>query len=227
MICERALGLIRGQRLEFPLPANRMRLEALDYEGLISGGAQEEAIACARHFPGVRDGLFNAYPWTFARRSGYLTSAGGIGAMVGWRHVFLMPDDCVKLHELVLPHGTTPGFEVVGNLIGCDARDPVARYSAVVTDTDEWPMLFQDAFCGRLAWEMALAVTGSPELGAGAFQLFQFAISEGYRTGLIDPGARVDNNMASATRNTARLYSPAPDMQQAALNGGLPHGGRK
>jgi hypothetical protein len=217
MLCERALGLIRGRRLELSA-VEKSLLESLSYTSLINLEAQEEAIACARHGASVRDGLFSTYPWVFARRSAEL-SIGGT-ALQGWRYTFALPSGCVKLHELVQSHGTTPKYEQAGKVVGCNIRTVSARYSAVVTDTDEWPMLFQDAFCGRLAYEMALAVSGSPELSAGAFQLFQFAISEGYRTGLIDPGVRVDNNMASATQNTTRLYTPAPEMQQAAPNGG-------
>jgi hypothetical protein len=206
MLCERALGLVRGQRLTLT-STQETRLENLDYEGLISANAQEEAITCARHFAAVRDSLFGAYPWVFARRSSALSQSG---SLPGWRFAYSLPSGCVKLHAIVLAHGTAPDYEQVGNIVGCNARNVSARYSVIVPGTDEWPMLFQDAFCARLAYEISLAVNGEPGLGAQAFQMFQFAVSEGYRTGTIDPGARLDNNLANVSWNTPRLFSPLP-----------------
>ena len=68
MLCERAVGLIKGKRLILG-SGERSMLDALNYEGLTGANAQQEAVACARHFASVRDGLFGTYPWIFARRS--------------------------------------------------------------------------------------------------------------------------------------------------------------
>jgi hypothetical protein len=208
MLCERTIGLVRGNRLDLNASEKAM-LEALNYEELIDANAQEEAVTCARHFASVRDGLFHTYPWVFARRSASLTLAGGY--MAGWRFVYSLPDDCVKLHELVQRRGTTPKYEQIGNQVGCDASNVSAKYTVIVPDADAWPMLFQDAFCARLAYEMSLAVSGEPSMGSQAFDLFRFAISEGYRTGIIDPGIKLDNNLANATQNTTRLFNPSPE----------------
>jgi hypothetical protein len=209
MLCERAVGLVRGNRLMLNGSQLSM-LENLDYTGLAASNAQDEAVSCCRHFKSVRDGLFHTYPWVFARRNAQLSLAGG--SMAGWRFVYSLPADCVKLHELVQPHGTTPKYEQTGNLVGTDAKNVSAKYSAVITETDDWPMLFQDAFCGRLAQEISLSVSGEPAMSSQAFQLFQFAISEGYRTGIIDPGIKTDNNMINATQNTTRLFNPTPEI---------------
>jgi hypothetical protein len=221
MICERALGLARGKRLELTQQGKNL-LEALDYDLLADGTYQEEAVTCARHFAGVRDGLFTTYPWVFARRNSVLSQTSG--SMAGWRFVFAPPAGCVKIHELVQPLGTTPAYEQAHGKIGCNVKTVSARYSVIVEDTDDWPMLFQDAFCGRLAHEISLAVSGDPELGAQAFQLFQFAISEGYRTGAIDPGARLDNNLSDAAWNTTRLFSPSPSPAAARTPGNNDNG---
>jgi hypothetical protein len=55
-------------------------------------------------------------------------------------------------------------------------------------------------------------------MSSQAFQLFQFAISEGYRTGIIDPGPTLDNNMVNATQNTTRLFNPTPEGPAADQN---------
>jgi hypothetical protein len=208
MLCERALGLVRGNRLDLTDAETRL-LENLDYTDLLKANVQEEAVSCARHFESVRDGLFNTYPWVFARRNTPLSVSGG--SMAGWRFVYALPAACVKLHELVQPHGTTPNYEQSGNEVGCDAKNVSAKYTVIIKDVDQWPMLFQDAFCARLAQEISLSVSGEPAMSSQAFQLFQFTISEGYRTGIIDPGKKADNNMSNATQNTTRLFNPTPE----------------
>jgi hypothetical protein len=216
-LCERTLGLLDASDLRDLESDIVTLLENLNHKGLLAAYAPREAVACARHFASVRDGLFMTYPWVFARRNSALSLTGG--NMPGWRFVYSLPSECVKLHAIVLPHGTSPAYEQAGTVVGCNARNVGARYSVVVEDTDDWPMLFQDAFCGRLAHEISLAVKGVPELGAQAFQLFQFAISEGYRTGAIDPGARLDNRFSNATWNTPKLFSPSPAAAAPAAAG--------
>jgi hypothetical protein len=207
-LCERSLGLVRGRRLVLS-SSERALFDALDYAGLIEAGAQEEAVTCVRHFPGVRDGLFSTYPWVFARRVGPMTLVSKAPA-VGWGNVFLPPSDCVKLHKLVSPRGTAPAYEIAGDVVYCNSGEVSAQYSVIVSDMGKWPMLFQDALCARLAFEISLAVSGEPGLSDRAFQMFQFAVSEGYRTGTIDAGLSLDNNMGTSW-NTPKLFSPTPE----------------
>jgi hypothetical protein len=99
MLCERAVGLVRGNRLDLSA-AEKAILEVLNYDGLVAANAQDEAVVCAKHFPSVRDGLFHTYPWVFARKIANLSPAGSVP---GWRYAYSLPGDCVKLHEIVLP----------------------------------------------------------------------------------------------------------------------------
>ena len=209
MLCERAIGLVRGNRLDLN-SSERAMLEALNYEGLAAANAQDEAVSCVRHFAGVRDGLFETYPWVFARKNAVLSNAPG--SMAGWRFVYALPADCLKLHTLVQPRGTTPQYEQAGDLVGCNAAQASAKYTAMVTDMNKWPMLFQDALCARLAYEMVLSVSGDPNMASQPFQMYQYSISEGYRTGIIDPGMKLDSNLSAATQNTTRFYNPTPDI---------------
>ena len=95
MLCERSVALVRGNRLDLSTSEKNL-LENLNYDGLVSANVQDEAVSCARHFESVRDGLFSTYPWVFARRNTPLTASGG--SMAGWRVVYSLPSDCVKLH---------------------------------------------------------------------------------------------------------------------------------
>ncbi|GHV34469.1 hypothetical protein FACS1894187_05080 [Synergistales bacterium] len=192
LLCERALSLIRAKRLD---PALTAMVEALNYQGLINANAQEEAVTCVRHFAPVRDSLFALYPWVFARRSAAL-SAGG--AVAGWRYAYALPNDCVKVHTVIQGRGTAPEYERLGSTIATDASGVTVRYTAVITDANAWAAEFRDCFAARLAHEIAFAAIGQVEAASGALQLFQFLLSEAYRTGAIDGGASMDNGVASA-----------------------------
>jgi hypothetical protein len=215
MLCERALGLVRGKRLELSA-ADRNRLEALDYEGLADAGAQEEALSCARHFAGVRDGILETYPWTFARRSEALQAAGG--SVPGWRFSYYVPDDCARLLALVRPHGTSVPYDFADQRIACNAHGVIAKFTKKINDTEKWPGLFADAFCARLAHELSMSVygeQGAPGAPGLLLQSFQFFVSEGYRTGVIDGGFGVDDRFAGATWNSKKHVFPSPGLPAA------------
>jgi hypothetical protein len=164
MLCERALALIRGKRLDLA-DADKGRLEALDYEGLIGAGAQEEAVSCARHFEGVRDRLLCSYPWVFARKTAAPAQLSS-PLPLGWRVAFRLPSDCLKTLAVVARGRRTlfRRYEVLGRTLLADAAPVQLIYTARIADTRLWDDSFADAFCSLLAGEMGAAVMGEPQL---------------------------------------------------------------
>lgn len=211
LLCERALSFVRGSRLSDLEASQRTMLEALNYEGLANSHAQEEAITCVRHFAAVRDYLFHTYPWTFAKKYAALTSAASV--IPGWIYSYNLPSDCMRLLQLVLPHKTTPKYEQIGKVVACDYSSISARYTARITDTEQWEPLFQDAFCAKLGEEISFAIAGKDSAPLEyLFQKFRFAIEIGYQTGDIDANMSVDNNLTPITKNTTKLLSPTPEL---------------
>jgi hypothetical protein len=187
-ICERVVGLVRGRRLELTT-GQRAQLEALDYDGLVSGNAQDEAVTCVRHFEFVRDSLLQAYPWVFARRSASLAEL--TLTVSGWRHMFALPPDCARLLGVVHKGRELPLWEVVGQTVGTHLAPVETRYTAKVAAVASWPSLFVDAFTSRLAVEVVTAVQGSGSGAQGYEQQAQTAISEAYRLRVIDEGGHL------------------------------------
>ncbi len=184
MMCERAIGLIRGNRLILSSPQRSM-LEALNYDGLLSDRAQEEAITCARHFVQVRDRLLSAHPWRFARR--WAPLARLTQPAPGWDFAFALPVDCLRLLGLVSERTVLVHWEVVGSQVLC-SHDPVyARYTASVGDTSRWDPSFADAFCAALASEMVAAVAGEVQAASMLEKRSQLAIQEAHLSGAIVP----------------------------------------
>lgn len=210
LMCDRAIGWLRGNRLTGLAPDVRAMLEALDYEGLAAAGVQDEAVTCARHFAFVRDRLLRQYPWLFARKSA--TLARLTTAAQGWRFAFALPPDCLKVLAAFVPappHGASspvpfpypqtvprlydngggrllPHWEVLENRLLTNHSNAEVRYTARITDTERWDPAFADAFCAALASEIAAAVTGSPANIQGMEQRAQAAIQEAHNSGAID-----------------------------------------
>jgi hypothetical protein len=187
MICERAIGLIGGNRLDLSADQSIMFVN-LDYSGLTGSNAQGEAVACVRHFAPVRDSLLRAYPWVFARRHQVLAELSE--ARPGWAHSYAAPSDAARVLYLISGGRAVPIFETEGfssGFVSCNYPDVTAGYTAAL-DIPLWDPLFADAFVAKLAGEICAAVTGSTGGAAALQQQAMYAIGEAYRLGLIDSG---------------------------------------
>lgn len=184
MLCERAIGLVRGNRLTLS-GSERSMLEALNYEGLAAARAQDEAVTCARHFAFVRDRLLRLHPWTFARKTAALARL--VAPLPGWGAAYSLPADCLRLLALVSGEGqkTLVHYETLGRTVLCNHSPVHARYTARVTDTNQWDPAFADAFCASLAGEAVAAITGEVNAIQMMEQRAQLAIQDAYRTGAI------------------------------------------
>lgn len=197
MVCERAIGLVRGNRLI--LGGNeRGMLEALDYEGLAGAGAQDEALSCARHFAAVRDGLLSVHPWVFARRT---SSPARLTAETdGWRYAYVIPLDCLRVLRVLSksPLAVTTlrhhlheelKWEIYGGHIVCNHEDIVIRYTSRIEDTQKWDPMFADAFVMLLAGEIAAEVQGDISARERFAESARMKISEAYSAAAIQADA--------------------------------------
>lgn len=192
MLCERAIGLVRGKRLVLT-PAQRVMLEDLDYEQLIATKAQEEAVTCVRHFAFVRDKLLQDEPWTFARKTA--APAQLSTPLSGWPYSYALPTDCLKLLALVVNEGqlsfTLPEWEQVGQTVGCRQPNVQARYTALASDTTKWDPAFEDVFCCLLAGEAIAAITGEVNAVEMMEQRAELGLQRARRIGAISPAGEI------------------------------------
>jgi hypothetical protein len=196
LLCERALGFVDGTALNELDSAQRTLLEALNYEGLQGKHAQKEALACVRHFAGIRDSLLETYPWVFARKTAELAALAE--PIKGWPFSYALPADCVRLLQLLWRMRTIALWEVTGSpvkAVGCEYKPVTARYTAKITDTEQWPALFAEALCLKLAASVAAAV--NKEFSGISMLLQQQAgvIAEAYRVGILDEGGQIEEDL--------------------------------
>ena len=182
-LCDRTLSFIGGKRLVLS-DADAAKLDALDYQGLAAAKAPQEAVTCALHFGAVRDSLLEAYPWVFAAK---FTALAELAAPIGgWAHSYALPADCLRVLEAFSGGWALPNYEITGGALSCGYSDVFARYTGKDVRVNLWPPCFRDAFCSRLASEIAGAVTGNFEIARGPRETSLAAVQEGYRLGMID-----------------------------------------
>ena len=168
-------------------------LEALEYEQLQNIHAQKEAVACVRYFAGIRDVLLQTYPWTFARRDE--TLVGLSEPLKGWRFSYALPTACVRPLQLISRRKTVAKWEEAGSVIGCEYRPVSLRYTARITDTTKWSPQFQEAFCLKLAVDIALSVNSDFAGTSSLLRREAGVISEAYRVGAIDEGGQIEEDL--------------------------------
>lgn len=192
MMCEQAIGLVRGKRLILD-SSQRSALETLDYERLINEHAQEEAITCVRHFAHVRDQLFRSEPWVFARKT--VAPAQLSAPVPGWPYAYALPTDCLKVLSVLIIDGdrawSLPEWEIVDGAIACRAPKAQVRYTAAITNTEYWEPAYAETFCAMLAAKITPAVVGEPNLVQGLEQQAELALQRAHRSGAIVPAVEL------------------------------------
>jgi len=222
MLCERAIGLVRGKRLILSA-SEKSLLEALNYEGLAEAHAQDEAVTCARHFASVRDRLLQLWPWVFARKSASLTAAA---AEAGWTYAFTLPNDCLSVLA-ALSGGEPVEWETAAGKLLCNHSPVTIRYTAKITDTAAWVPAFEDAFCAALASEIAPAVTGEPQVIQMMEQRAQLSIQRAWQMGVIQPETRIPlkDELCNRAIGLIRGQRLALSTSEAAQQNGMDHTG--
>lgn len=165
-ICNMALGYLN----------HGVRIAALD-EG------SNEADQCSLYYDAARRTALRAAPWAFASRYATLADLGA-PASPQWLRMYAYPVDAVMVRRILpaIP-GTPPNrWEVASiasgaRVIMCDVEDAIAHYTADVTSPPLFDPSFLSAFAWQLASEIAVVLTGSPQMKQLADQQFMRAVN--------------------------------------------------
>ena len=221
-LCDQAIGLVRGKRLILS-STEKTLLESLDYEGLANAHSQDEAVVCAMHFARVRDGLLQAFPWIFARKTE--TPAQLSESVPGWRYTFLIPSDSLKVLSVLAADNRVPFYEAQGKdlseppefneLVEFEEADgklytnrtPVhIRYTGKVTGVDDWAALFANAFVIKLAEAISPAVGASADLIQVLEKDFEQTIQTATANGVIKADTGLPRQRETRPVNDYRFY---------------------
>ncbi len=117
-----------------------------------------EAIQCALFWDCARKAALRDYPWNFAQDRARLAEVSLPEAWAGeWRHAYVLPDRCLRLHRVRGAGGRTsfmPVYDAEREIVLTDAADALADYTRDVAETSRW----DNAFCAAMARKLACLI---------------------------------------------------------------------
>lgn len=158
-IIARAVGLLRG------IPSGEVLIP--------DERSQDEAASALRVFASVRDKLLASYPWVFARKTA--TPAMLSESVPGYKYTFALPSDCLKVINVITKDSRSiydcenqcdympeypenvelVNYETTANELYSNCSAIYIRYTYKIEDISKWAAEFTEAFCVRLAIEIA------------------------------------------------------------------------
>jgi hypothetical protein len=147
-----------------------------------------EGDLCDVHYEPARDEVLAALRWPFANRFVELAlveEADEQPWASEWGYAYRYPADCVSIRRITTgnrrdgsPVKYELGSDSAGKLILTDEADAVVAYTHAVTDVTLYPDVFCQAVAWRMAWHMAMPLTGRTDLRAQADQEYQRVLAD-------------------------------------------------
>lgn len=134
-----------------------------------------EAVYCRNAYDRLRENLLRSHPWSFARRNATLSQLTGDSGDTALPNRFALPNDCLRIIR-VTPE--TARFELNGKIIIADSATLQIKYIASVDDPAQFDALFSEVLILKLAAEIALSLTQSPELAGYHTNQFMLKFQE-------------------------------------------------
>lgn len=130
--------------------------------------ACQEARACRRLYPIVRDQVLRDFPWGFSERRRALALLM-VSNLYGYTFCYQYPPDCHKVREIYRSPLSLPPIEYkvacleddIGKVILTDKENAVLIYTYKVTNPGLFDAGFTTALSWRLAADLAMPLTKS------------------------------------------------------------------
>ncbi len=125
-----------------------------------------------------RDLLLEQRSWTFAKTRRKLNPAATPPAF-GWENQYLIPSDVLAVIQCVDDSGESIDWQVEGAYVVANWSGALnAILKVQVEDAGLWSVAFRYAMAMRIAYEIAIPVTGKPELQKACWSLYENALKE-------------------------------------------------
>lgn len=117
-----------------------------------------EAEVAANLYPGTRDALLSAHPWSFATAQATLPRLAAV-PVADFLHAFQLPSGLLRVLSAGVPgSGRGLAFRILEGRLHCDAEQVVLSY-VFRPDEGQLPPWFAQALVARLAAEFCLPLT--------------------------------------------------------------------
>lgn len=126
----------------------------------------DEAAACKANYSICRDAVLEDRDWTFATQTCILSPQVGEPVGSGYAYQFTVPAELIRIiavsDEPKYVHDLQ--WEIQGNTIVCDSSILYLKFIKRIEDPIRFTAGFVHALAARLAVEIALTITNSPDM---------------------------------------------------------------
>lgn len=141
-----------------------------------------EAEVAANLYPGLRDALLSAYPWSFATAQTALPRLAG-SPSADFRHAYQLPPNFLRaLSAGIEGRGKGQPYRIAESRLHADAETITLTYIFRPAEAD-FPPFFQSALIARLAAEFCIPLT---ENSSRTEMLFRLAEAEFRQARIVD-----------------------------------------
>lgn len=145
--------------------------------------------AAESHFGGVRDEVLNSHYWNFAQKVVRFEEADDDGGddAEQWGYSYPLPADFIRV---VRPYPAGMDFEIVGRHLFAHFVPFDLKYTARVTDPEDWTPDFKKCVSLLLAHRIGQDIRGSEQLVSQIMQEYEFALSDATHRDAVESGPR-------------------------------------
>lgn len=139
-----------------------------------------EAMVCRRLYPGIRDAVLSAHPWSFATGQARLARLSA-RPTADYRHAYQLPVDFLRALSAG-DGGTGRGlaYRIAERRLHCDAEAVVLTYVFRPHESD-FPPFFDELLTARIAADLCLPLTESTSRAEMLARLADDAAARGRR----------------------------------------------
>ena len=153
---------------------------------------------CNLFYKPVRQWLLRHHPWGFAKTS--VALAQTTTTPLGWDFQYQLPEGCLRVWSVVdeagsgtelvasfangelnykpMASSSTPiEFDIFGDKLHTNLGAAYAVYNQDITDPELFDPMFSDAFAWRLAYEVAMPLSGKMALRKQALEGFEMSMA--------------------------------------------------
>jgi hypothetical protein len=133
------------------------------------GDNSDQARACNLLFAPTRDAVLEDFPWSFATKRATLAQLVAVPAY-GFAHQYQLPTDTVRILET---DSDSEPWRREADKILSNRSSMAIKYTAQITDPNQFTPAFRKALSSRLAYELTMAITGKQQLMELMWKLYQ------------------------------------------------------
>jgi hypothetical protein len=170
----------------------------------------KEAKVALRQYDISRKAILRMFPWAFAMKRSTITELGETPEF-DYDYRLILPSDFLRLNYADLDPYRFEGWQNYPTIV-CNATEANVKYTANITDTDQFDPLFDEALAAYLAWKMSYKLSQSDVNRDELYKAFYNLCRQAKHTGSVEnvPGSVETNEWIESRINPVERFVRDP-----------------